>query len=317
MNWVDLAIIGILICFALEGLARPLIYEIIDLFSFIAAFLLSLRFYNDSAKLIEHQFNIAHSLANVLGFITIWYGIEVVLFILAQGLLKHHKRTFYITGGKMLSVIPAVCKGVVFVAILLILSATFPILPRFKAELNSSVLGTLILAKSYQLEAPIKDVFGGLANDTLTFLTVKPKTTESVNLGFRTEDFNFDEKLELAMIELVNYERLQKGLGKLTYDAKLKEVARRHSADMFSRGYFSHYSPEGQDVTYRADLFKVDYQVIGENLAFAPSLDLAHNGLMNSPGHRANILSPDYHKIGVGSARSLDFGLMFTQVFTN
>lgn len=57
--------------------------------------------------------------------------------------------------------------------------------------------------------------------------------------------------------------------------------------------------------------------MVGENLAFAPNLELAHQGLMNSPGHRANILSSDYYKIGIGIAQSEDYGLMITQVFSN
>jgi uncharacterized protein YkwD len=317
MNWVDLVIIIILLFFALEGLGRPLFYEIYDLFSFIAAFLLSLRFYNYTASLFERQFSVPHSLANVLGFITIWYGIEVLLFLTAQYVFRKHHRVLHFPGGRVLSVIPSFCKGVIFVAILLVLAATFPIQPKLKNEVNSSKLGSLILSKTYQLESPIKGVFGGLANDTLTFLTVKPKTNESVNLGFKTNNFTFDENLEFAMADLVNKERLSMGLGPLVFDTRLRTVARGHSADMFKRGYFSHYSPEGHDVVYRAEQIGIDYLVLGENLAYAPTLELAHNGLMNSPGHRANILSSDYHKIGIGAANASDYGLMFTQVFTN
>jgi uncharacterized protein YkwD len=86
---------------------------------------------------------------------------------------------------------------------------------------------------------------------------------------------------------------------------------------MFKRGYFAHNSPEGENVADRAEKVGVDYQVIGENLAYAPTLALAHNGLMNSPGHRANILSSDYQKIGIGVQDGGVYGLMITQVFSN
>ena len=53
----------------------------------------------------------------------------------------------------------------------------------------------------------MKQVFGGLSEETLTFLTIKPKTSERVNLGFQTSDFKVDEDTEQAMVDLVNKER--------------------------------------------------------------------------------------------------------------
>jgi len=52
----------------------------------------------------------------------------------------------------------------------------------------------------------------------------------------------------------------------------------------------------------------IGYLTAGENLAFAPNLSLAHSGLMNSPGHRANILRPAFHHIGIGALRRLPTG---------
>ena len=119
------------------------------------------------------------------------------------------------------------------------------------------------------------------------------------------------------MIDLVNKERTSRGLRSLQYDGKLRDVGRIHSKDMFERGYFSHYSPEGASVANRAEKYGVEYLAIGENLAYAPTLELAHQGLMNSEGHRANILSPDFNKIGIGVIDGGLYGKMFTQVFTN
>lgn len=148
-------------------------------------------------------------------------------------------------------------------------------------------------------------------------MTIQPKTSENIRLGFSTVNLFFDEKLEFSMIDLVNKERIKQGLAPLSFDVKLREVARAHSADMFKRGYFSHFTPEGYDLAFRVKAVGIDFMVIGENLAYAPSLELAHNGLMNSSGHRANILSTDYHRIGVGAANSSEYGIMFTQNFGN
>ncbi|KKR88441.1 MAG: SCP-like protein extracellular [Candidatus Gottesmanbacteria bacterium GW2011_GWA2_41_12] len=59
------------------------------------------------------------------------------------------------------------------------------------------------------------------------------------------------------------------------------------------------------------------YTEAGENLAFAPNVNIAHAGLMNSPGHRANILSPDFGKVGIGVIDGGIYGEMFVQKFTD
>jgi uncharacterized protein YkwD len=56
---------------------------------------------------------------------------------------------------------------------------------------------------------------------------------------------------------------------------------------------------------------------VGENLALAPSVDLAHIGLMNSPSHRENILDPNFKRIGIGIIDADPYGKMITQVFTD
>lgn len=316
INWVDLVIIGTLILFAFEALGRPLILEFLDLASFLLAGLLSFSYYNLPAKFIEGQFSIPHGLSLVLGFMAIWFLSESGFYILVR-LILSRLSGFRIPGSRVLSAIPALLRGLVFIALVLVMVASFPIQPVIKKSVLDSKIGSQILKHAYYLEHPVKQVFGGVTNDSLTFLTIKPKTDERVNLGFQTSQYSPDEISENTMLNLVNSERVKRDLDALVYDGKLRTIARFHSADMFERGYFSHYSPEGLTVADRALEREVDFLVIGENLAFAPSLELAHQGLMNSEGHRANILSPDYKRIGIGAMDGGVYGRMFTQVFSN
>lgn len=315
-NWVDLIIVVTLLMFSLDALGRPLIIEILDFISFLLAFFLSFRYYNLPAPFFENQFKVPHGLSLVLGFILIWFLSEIVFSFLTR-FIPAKFITLKFVGDKFLSIIPALARGLIFIAVILVLLATFPIQPTIKKSILDSRFGSLILKNAYQLEQPLKNVFGGVTKDTLTFLTIEPKTNQRVSLGFQTNQFSIDGEGETAMIDLVNKERASRGINTLTFDPKLREAARYHSEDMFRRGYFSHYSPEGESIVERAIKFGIDYQVIGENLAYAPSLSLAHQGLMNSAGHRANILSPDFHKIGIGVIDGGVYGKMFTQVFTN
>ena len=61
----------------------------------------------------------------------------------------------------------------------------------------------------------------------------------------------------------------------------------------------------------------VRFGAAGENLALAPTVQVAHDGLMNSPGHRANILNPRYRRVGIGVADGGMHGKMFVQNFAD
>ncbi|MCL5784405.1 MAG: CvpA family protein [Patescibacteria group bacterium] len=316
LNWIDLVVIGVLILFALEAVGRPLVLESLDFISFLLSFFFSFRAYNFPAKFFETQFHIPHGLSLVFGFMLVWFLSEAIFFLLVRIFLPKIPK-INIPGINTLSIIPALLRGLIFIAIALVLVSTFPIQPNIKKSVLDSKLGSQILKVSYNLEAPVKQVFGGAANDSLTFLTIKPKTDERVNLGFHTDQFSIDEQSENLMIDLVNRERVSRGLKALSLDGRLREVGRGHSADMLKRGYFSHYSPEGLTVADRVTNAGIDFLIVGENLAYAPNVELAHQGLMNSEGHRANILSADFSKIGIGVMDGGVYGRMFTQVFSN
>lgn len=315
-NWVDLLIIGTLVFFSIESLGRPIILELFDFASFFLSGLLSFSYYNLPARFMENQFKIPHGLSLVLGFMAIWFLSEVLFFFLARILLPGIPR-YRLLGSRVLSVIPALLRGLIFIALTLVILATFPVQPAIKRDILDSKLGSQILRVAYRLESPVKKVFGGAANDSLTFLTIKPKTNEKVDLGFQTSQISIDESSEKVMFNLVNQERVMQDIKPLEFNSRLRDIARSHSADMFKRGYFSHYSPEDLTVADRALKEGVDFLVIGENLAYAPGVESAHRGLMNSEGHRANILSTDYKKIGLGIMDGGIYGKMFTQVFSN
>ena len=119
------------------------------------------------------------------------------------------------------------------------------------------------------------------------------------------------------MLDLVNQERQAAGLAPLQADPELTEVARKHSADMFARGYFAHDTPEGLSPFDRMKQANVHFLTAGENLALAPTLQIAHTGLMNSPGHRANILRREFGRVGIGVMDGGMRGLMVSQEFRN
>jgi len=106
---------------------------------------------------------------------------------------------------------------------------------------------------------------------------------------------------EAQVLELTNNERARHGLNALHWDEKTLGVARAHSTDMAKRRYFNHYTPEGISPFDRLTAAGVTYWTAGENIAMGQrSAAIVVNAWMNSPGHRANILTAGFTHIGIG-----------------
>ena len=106
---------------------------------------------------------------------------------------------------------------------------------------------------------------------------------------------------ESAVLTLVNGIRAQYGLSLLTLDAELCRYARVKSQDMHDAGYFSHESPTYGSPFDMIRSFGLSYAYAGENIAKGySSAEAVVNAWMNSSGHRANILSANFTRLGVG-----------------
>lgn len=159
------------------------------------------------------------------------------------------------------------------------------------------------------------------------------------------DGFRFDPLVEQAFIDRINAERESRGLSKLKRRSELRDAARFHSLDMIVNDYFQHASSEGRkaidriaafDRTLLAQSTAENIAVFGEPECFDQNdrrvscfeipdfklptrafvIDDLHEKLMQSDGHRANILAPGSTHIAVGVART-DAGFYVTQLFTN
>ncbi|MCG0287891.1 CAP domain-containing protein [Streptomyces sp. PSAA01] len=130
--------------------------------------------------------------------------------------------------------------------------------------------------------------------------------------------FTPDGLLRLAseVIALTNAERAAARLAPLAPDPRLTAAAQAHSDDMVARDFYSHTGPQGHQPWDRARAAGAAHRGIGENIACGQrSPAEVVRGWMNSPGHRANILKPDFTHIGVGHATGSRAGTYWTQVF--
>ncbi|WKA58967.1 CAP domain-containing protein [Planococcus shenhongbingii] len=126
------------------------------------------------------------------------------------------------------------------------------------------------------------------------------------------------EGFEFLLFELTNSARIQRELPLLKWDEAARTTTRKHSADMAKNRYFSHTNQAGKSPFDRMSDDGITFFVAGENLAYGQySSIFAHEGLMNSMGHRKNIVKPDFGYLGVGAAFNSDHQPYFTANFFN
>ncbi|MBB4889573.1 uncharacterized protein YkwD [Streptomyces netropsis] len=123
-------------------------------------------------------------------------------------------------------------------------------------------------------------------------------------------------RLASEVVTLTNAERTAAGLRPLAVDPRLTAAAQGHSTDMVGRDFYSHTTPEGREPWDRAAAAGCPHRGIGENIACGQRSPVdVLRGWMDSPGHRANILTPHFTHIGIGYATGSRAGTYWTQLF--
>lgn len=124
-------------------------------------------------------------------------------------------------------------------------------------------------------------------NNLTALLLVSEKMENRLQNQYATPSRNLAKGFELQNLDLVNAERVQHGLNTLDYSTAISDTARKHSTDMAENNYFDHNNQSGDSPFDRLEQDGHDFNAAGENLAYGqPSSIYAHQGLMNSLGHR-------------------------------
>lgn len=113
-----------------------------------------------------------------------------------------------------------------------------------------------------------------------------------------------DAEAERQLLGMANRERAKAGLPPLQVDDGLTRAARAHATAMAAQQKLSHQLSGEPDLPHRlAANTRAHLDQSGENVAFAGSVDQAHDSLMHSPPHRANLLNAGYNVAGFSVVR--------------
>lgn len=317
-NWVDLVILIIIFYFIIEGFRLGFFVSLADFASFFISLLVALSGFSYLSDFLRLNFAIAGPIANMVSFLIISVLSSSVLnylfFHLVSSIPKEYRHSRL---EDVLSIFPSIGEALIICAFILAIVVNLPINPYYKDIAAQSRIGGILLEKTSSFNNKINTIFGKAVEETLTRLVIRQESKEVVSLSVASRNLTEDPDSARAMFELLNKARSSHGAKTLVWDDKLALVATGYAFDMWNRSFFGHYSPEGESVANRLDKAQIVYRFAGENLAMAPTVTIAQTGLMNSEGHRENILDENFKKVGIGVVDNKVYGKIFVQVFTD
>ena len=317
MNFIDGALIFVVLLAVWGGLKKGFVIGSFELISWLGTLVIGFFGYKYVAVLFERYFSLGVWTLPVAFILTLILG-RIFLSLIINNILKiTPTETHYSPANKVLGILPGIVNGAIYATLIAGLLMAFPISDKLSEEARESKIASKLAVQVEWFDEKLSPIFDKAISQSLNKLTIKPDSDKSVNLPYTVAAPKVRQDLEAEMLQLVNKERQKENLPALKADPELTIVARAHSKDMFVRGYFAHVSPDGSTPFDRMKKAGVRYLTAGENLALGQTLTICHNGLMNSPGHRANILERSYGRVGIGILDGGMHGLMISQEFRN
>lgn len=317
MNYIDVILVVLILLSIWQGVRNGFIQGILELICWLGALIIAFKVYPYIVSFFQKNTSSSSLWSIALSFVVVFFLIRLIFSIVATRISDRIPTAYHLKPlNKVSGIFPGMVSGLIYAALAAVLILLMPISPNITTEARESRLASKLSGGIEKLQRGFSPDLDSL-NQSLTRITIAPGSKESIKLDFTVQNSNPRPDLEKEMLLMVNNERRKRGLTPLMADTELTQVARSHSSDMFSKGYFSHFSPGGASPFDRLRKAEVRFLTAGENLALAQTLDMAHTGLMNSPGHKANILHKSFGRLGIGIQDGGRYGLMVTQNFRN
>lgn len=320
---IDLLVLAFLALLLVRGWARGFVREGMDLVGLILGTVLAFRLGPLVGLVVTAMANTSEEAARLVGGLIVFLAAGIGAAVATRAIERRARlpglNLVNRAGGAGL----AAAWGGFLVTLVLTLGVVLPMPPAVADSLDdSAVTRTLTDPDGFA-----QGLFTGLAGDRIIetmlnlrhvvgarHVVVEPGAVVELP-AYELDDLEAAPQQARRIFELVNQARVAAGQDPLAWSEALAEVGRGHAMEMYTAGYFAHDSPRTGDVGDRLASAGIPYRFAGENLALAATVEEVHGGLMDSPGHRANIESGDYRRIGIAVVRG-PLGLMTVQVFT-
>ncbi|MFA7169407.1 MAG: CvpA family protein [Candidatus Paceibacterota bacterium] len=321
-NYIDLIVIFYVLVYAIAGIRKNIPNLVASLLSLLIALFLAFSTYKFSADFFENNFQIKDAYASAIGFFLNIFIFKLIVIVLLDKLFQKNAKIFKIENVSLKNILGTTVAALYGMLIVFIMFSSFISLslPTFiNKKIGNSEFGRLIQDDTFGMNNNFKDIFGGILKAALqdfSFMNIETGPDETVDLGFKALEVSINSEAEEQMLEMVNQERVSRGLKALEINEEARRAARDYGEYLFKNGIFSHTDLEGNSPGDRIKEYDVEFMMTGENLAYASNLKEAHEGLMNSKGHRENILHPFFGRVGIGVIDGgEEYGMIFVQEF--
>lgn len=326
MNWIDVVLGTVIIYYGYRGYRQGFITIALELLGYIVAYVLAIKFgYLAAAAIAPHlPSQIPNPYIQSLGIAIIWIITVILAYIGAfflNRLIPPAIRTSKIN--KVLGIIGSSLKALVILSLLLLILDVIPFSQQIQQNLQDSFIARNLLGATHAIGDRLNNHFSDSLENTIKNISLISNHFSSNNanqdtlkeIGIKLTNVTDSPQDEQSMFTFVNNQRIAQHLNPLKWNAGLTTVARNYARYMWANGFLAHVTPSGQTPDDRLKQANIYYTYIGENLAKAPNASLAENGLINSPEHRANILSLNFTDTGVGVMDGGQYGKIFVQEF--
>lgn len=322
MNAIDVLIAAALVLAIVTGIRAGFIKTLYGLVTWIVAIPVAFVLQAPFGSLFV-RFGLAAPAARTVAFVSVLLVIEIAfavggslaVFPLVDRL--HRDRRLGLAD-RAFGVIPSVLRTLVITAVALAASLVLPVGAEVRSAIDASRAAQALIAQVSAVQPALSalSALAGPQDDSAPLFVTRLGADQTEKLDLPNDlALSTDQDAEQEMLRLLNQERATRGLAALELDTRLLPVARQHSEEMFRLKYFGHQSPVLGSPFDRLQAAKISYARAGENLAYAHSVAIAHRGLMESPGHRENILRPEFKRVAIGVISAGSYGRMFTQLF--
>jgi uncharacterized protein YkwD len=315
---VDALVVVLIGLYVLEDVRSGILHGLVQLAGLLLALLAALLLYPVVASELVDRAGLGYGLAKPLAFGGVWIVSDLLYGLTVRQMTARASRDVARSNlGRVLGIGTGLARGGIVAMLILAIIAALPLPEPIGQAIRESQLGSQLAEQGESVQRALGGVLGDAVQESIALLTVRPESSERVSLSFRVAAPRIDADAEAQMLVLLNRARAENGLEPVVLDPTIREVARNYSTTMFQQGFFAHVDQAGATPFDRMRAGGVTFMAAGENLALSPTVQIAHEGLMNSPGHRANILNPRFRRIGIGAADGGMHGKMFTQNFAD
>lgn len=320
---VDLVFLTLLGGLAVRGWSRGLVREAVDVAGLVVGVILAFRAAPVLGSVVGAMSGMSEEASRLVAGVLVLFLAVAAMLLIGRSLDRRMASDEPSNLDRGTGAVLATTWGLFLLTVLVTLASLAPLPAAVDGHIQSSAMARTLVDPDGAPQA----VFGRLSGDRIvtTLLTLQRVfgdrrvvigPDDSVQIpAARPSDLRRDDVAAAEVLTLLNRARVDEGLDPLAWSGPLAEVALGHAFDMYLNGFFSHTSPTTGGLADRLRVAAVPYRLAGENLALAATPSDVHGGLMDSPGHRANILGADYRRVGIAVV-SGRLGLMTVQVFT-